>query len=61
MSHFKQNNKSIGLNFHKNATSDRITLIYKALYQLNDIILDLMFLCGCFLFFNSSTVTTDTV
>ncbi|MEB6170145.1 YrhK family protein [Staphylococcus pseudoxylosus] len=61
MSHFKQNNKSIGLNFHKTPTSDHITLIYKALYQLNDIILGLIFLCGSFLFFNSSTVTTGTV
>ncbi|MGW7918902.1 YrhK family protein [Staphylococcus xylosus] len=61
MSHFKQHNKNIDLNFHKNPKSERITLIYKALYQLNDIILGLVFLCGSFLFFNSSTVTTGTV
>lgn len=61
MIHFKQNNQNIALNIHKNPTSDRNTLIYKALYQLNDIILGLICLYGSFIFFNSATVTTGTV
>nr|WP_259340645.1 YrhK family protein [Staphylococcus gallinarum] len=36
-------------------------MIYKALYQLNDIILGLVFLVGSFLFFSSTTTFSGTV
>ncbi len=47
------------LNFseQKNAKS----FIYKALYQLNDVVLGLIFLIGSFLFFSETTVFQGTV
>lgn len=37
------------------------SFIYKALYQLNDVVLGLIFLIGSFLFFSESTVFQGTV
>ena len=37
------------------------SFIYKALYQLNDVVLGLIFLIGSFLFFSDSTVFQGTV
>ncbi|MGX5791444.1 YrhK family protein [Staphylococcus equorum] len=36
-------------------------MIYKALYQLNDVGLGIIFLIGSFLFFSDTTVTIGTV
>ncbi|MDG0843721.1 YrhK family protein [Staphylococcus equorum] len=54
-------NKSADLNFNTPQKSERLTMIYKALYQLNDIVLGIIFLIGSFLFFSDTTVTIGTV
>lgn len=54
-------NKSADLNFNTPHRSERLTMIYKALYQLNDVILGIIFLIGSFLFFSDSTVTLGTI
>ncbi|MEJ7472584.1 hypothetical protein WL504_02705 [Staphylococcus saprophyticus] len=46
MSKFKQSSKHLNLSFHQIQASDRITAIYKALYQFNDVVLGLVFLIG---------------
>lgn len=61
MSKFKQSSKHLNLSFHQIQASDRITAIYKALYQFIDVVLGLVFLIGSILFFNSSTVTNGTI
>ncbi|UQW82779.1 YrhK family protein [Staphylococcus edaphicus] len=38
-----------------------VTMIYKALYQLNDVVIGIIFLIGSFLFFNNDTMFTGTV
>ncbi|WP_186444811.1 YrhK family protein [Staphylococcus agnetis] len=40
---------------------NRKSFVYKALYQLNDVVLGLIFLIGSFLFFSDSTVFQGTV
>lgn len=50
MSKFKQSSKHLNLSFHQIQASDRITAIYKALYQFNDVVLGLVFLIGSILF-----------
>ncbi|MDG0823481.1 MAG: YrhK family protein [Staphylococcus equorum] len=54
-------NKSADLNFNTPQRSERLTMIYKALYQLNDVVLGIIFLIGSFLFFSDSTVTLGTI
>lgn len=54
-------NKSTDLNFNTPQRSERLTMIYKALYQLNDVVLGIIFLIGSFLFFSDNTVTIGTV
>lgn len=54
-------NKSADLNFNTPQISERLTMIYKALYQLNDVVLGIIFLIGSFLFFSDSTVTLGTI
>lgn len=54
-------NKSADLNFNSPQRSERLTMIYKALYQLNDVVLGIVFLIGSFLFFSDATVTIGTV
>ena len=54
-------NKSADLNFNTPQRSERLTMIYKALYQLNDVVLGIIFLIGSFLFFSDTTVTIGTV
>lgn len=49
------------LNFNHHTQPTRLTMIYKALYQLNDVILGLVFLVGSLLFFNSATTFSGTV
>ncbi|RIP37188.1 hypothetical protein BUZ14_01170 [Staphylococcus gallinarum] len=58
---FNKKFNSPDLNFNHNAQPTRLTMIYKALYQLNDIILGLVFLVGSFLFFSSTTTFSGTV
>lgn len=53
--------KNINLNFNTSSQTNRVTLIYKALYQLNDVILGLIFLIGSLLFFSSETVIAGTI
>ncbi|MGV3225044.1 YrhK family protein [Staphylococcus hyicus] len=40
---------------------NRKSFVYKTLYQLNDVVLGLIFLIGSFLFFSDSTVFQGTV
>ncbi len=53
----KKSQISFGLQTRQNSRS----LIYKALYQLNDVVLGVIFLIGSFLFFSDSTVFDGTV
>ncbi|MCO4325495.1 hypothetical protein BU586_10105 [Staphylococcus agnetis] len=53
----KKQQASINFNNQKN----RKSFVYKALYQLNDVVLGLIFLIGSFLFFSDSTVFQGTV
>lgn len=39
----------------------KVTSIYKLLYQINDVVLGLLFLIGSFMFFKDSTMFTGTV
>lgn len=41
--------------------AQEITMFYKAIYQINDIVLGLVFLIGSFLFFSDSTMVIGTV
>lgn len=59
--HFNPINISAYLNFNNSHRSERLTMIYKALYQLNDIALGLIFLIGSILFFSETTVIMGTV
>lgn len=61
MSKFNHSSKRFTFNFHQTEGSERLTMFYKALYQLNDVILGLVFLAGSILFFNSATVTNGTI
>lgn len=56
-----KSNKHVDLNFQKDGHDSPITMYYKALYQLNDVVLGLVFLIGSFLFFSDSTVFSGTV
>lgn len=57
--HFNTNNQ---LNSKATeAHANQITNFYKAIYQVNDIVLGLVFLVGSFLFFSDKTVTIGTV
>lgn len=51
----------VDLNFNTEDNSNRITMIYKSLYQLNDVVLGLVFLVGSLLFFSNTTMITGTV
>lgn len=53
----KKQQASINFSNQKN----RKSFVYKALYQLNDVVLGLIFLIGSFLFFSDSTVFQGTV
>ncbi|KFE42575.1 YrhK family protein [Staphylococcus agnetis] len=53
----KKQQASINFSNQKN----RKSFFYKALYQLNDVVLGLIFLIGSFLFFSDSTVFQGTV
>ncbi|EHJ08956.1 YrhK family protein [Staphylococcus simiae] len=55
--HFNRNNFAEKTDYHAN----QITNFYKALYQVNDIVLGIIFLIGSFLFFKDTTVFTGTV
>ena len=55
--HFNKNNLSPKSQNHAN----KITTFYKALYQINDIVLGLIFLVGSFLFFSDKTMIAGTV
>ena len=57
----KKTSKHVDLNFQKSGHENPITMYYKALYQLNDVVLGLVFLIGSFLFFGSDTVFSGTV
>lgn len=55
--HFNKNNLSPESQSHAN----EITTFYKALYQINDIVLGLIFLVGSFFFFSDKTMVAGTV
>jgi len=49
------------LDLHVSRIELKVTSIYKLLYQLNDLILGLVFLTGSFLFFSDNTMFAGTV
>ncbi|WP_080875815.1 YrhK family protein [Oceanobacillus timonensis] len=49
------------LDLHLSRIELRVTSIYKLLYQINDLVLGLIFLIGSFLFFNENTTFAGTV
>ncbi|MEF3329444.1 YrhK family protein [Oceanobacillus sp. M60] len=49
------------LDLHVSRVELKVTSIYKLLYQLNDLILGLVFLTGSFLFFSDNTMFAGTV
>ncbi|QQK81239.1 YrhK family protein [Salicibibacter cibi] len=49
------------LDLHLKHAQQRITAFYKFLYQINDLLLGLVFLTGSFLFFNDDTMFAGTV
>ncbi|MCT1902391.1 YrhK family protein [Oceanobacillus sojae] len=48
-------------NLHLEWVELKVTSIYKLLYQINDVVLGLLFLIGSFMFFRDSTMFTGTV
>lgn len=57
----KKTSKHVDLNFQNDSKESSITMYYKALYQLNDVVLGLVFLIGSFLFFSDSTMVAGTI
>jgi len=57
--HFDTNNQNDSDATHAHA--NQITSFYKAIYQINDIVLGLVFLIGSFLFFSNTTMTWGTI
>ncbi|MCI2774343.1 YrhK family protein [Staphylococcus petrasii] len=60
------NKDDVDLHFNTNKFNEdnhakQISFFYKALYQINDIVLGLIFLVGSFLFFSDTTVFIGTV
>ena len=60
------NKDDVDLHFNTNKFNEddhakQISFFYKALYQINDIVLGLIFLVGSFLFFSDNTVFAGTV
>ncbi|MFD1064836.1 YrhK family protein [Oceanobacillus locisalsi] len=49
------------LDLHLNRVELRVTSIYKLLYQINDLVLGLIFLIGSFLFFSEDTTFAGTI
>ncbi|MFI8539277.1 YrhK family protein [Staphylococcus pasteuri] len=57
--HLNTNNQKYDLATQDHA--NQITNFYKAIYQINDIILVLVFLVGSFFFFSDATMTLGTI
>ncbi|BBD89071.1 MULTISPECIES: YrhK family protein [Staphylococcus] len=55
--HFNKNN----LSSESQNRANQITTFYKALYQINDIVLGLIFLVGSFFFFSDQTMVAGTI
>lgn len=55
------NKHSRELDVHLERVELKVTSIYKLLYQINDVILGLVFLIGSFMFFRDSTMFAGTV
>lgn len=60
------NKDDVDLHFNTNKFNDddhakQISFFYKALYQINDIVLGIIFLVGSFFFFSDSTMVAGTV
>lgn len=55
----QKDNKELDLHLRK--VELKVTSIYKLLYQINDLVLGLVFLTGSFLFFRDDTMFAGTV